>query len=145
MATTARRDFKDRIVTVLEAFSTANPSYLRRVYRARPAGSPDVPYAYIDLVTETIPYTQGTKTRTFEGLSFVIVDKISDNAETALRMDITVDALVTWLSTRPQLDGTTGIWSTLQIADEDAPFGDYDYFGVRFRFPDISIQEGRTE
>jgi len=140
---TARRDFKDKVVTVLTAFGAANPGYLHRVFRARPSSSPDVPYAYIDLISEDIRHDSGTRTRTFSGLAFVVVDRITDNAEKALTLDVTVDALVDWLTDRPQLGGTVGIWSRLTVSDEDAPFGDYDYVGVRFAFPDLDIMEGR--
>ncbi len=48
------------------------------------------------------------------------------------------------LAAYPQLGGTVGIWSRLAVSDEDAPFGDYDYVGVRFVFPDLDIMEGRV-
>ena len=144
MATTFRSDVADRLVTVLTAYQTAHPTLLKRVYRARPAGSPDVPYAFIGDRSESITHTQGTRTRIVDGLSFVVVDKISDNAETAQRMDTLVDGLVEHLTSYPQLGATDSIWSRLRVTDEDYPFGDYDLTSVRFAFPDISIMEGRT-
>lgn len=144
MATTYRRDTKDRLVTVLEAFKTANPSLLTRVFRARPESSPDTPYIYIDALSEDVRFDMQTRTRTLSGLSFVLVDRITPNAETALRQDIVVDALIEHLSNYPQLGGTVGIWSRITVSDEDAPFGDYDYVGTRFTFPDIDIMEGHA-
>lgn len=141
---TFRADTRARIVSVLTDFKQAYPDRLRRVFLARPESSPDVPYAYIDLLAEDISHDAGTRTRTVSGCSFVLVDRITNNIETADRLDETVDLLVDWLTARPQLGGTTGIWSSLRVADEDAPFGDYDYLGIRFSFPDLSIMEGRS-
>ena len=143
MTTTFRADVADGLLGVLNTFATAHPTLLVRAYRARPASFPDLPAAYIADRSETITHTQGVRTRTLGGLSFVVVDRITDNAETMQRFDTLVDTLLDAITASPQL-GTTGIWSGLSITDEDAPFGDYDFKGVRFAFPDISIMEGRT-
>lgn len=141
---TFRADTRARVVSVLTDFQNAYPNRLRRVWLARPESSPDVPYVYVDLLSEDVTHDSGTRNRNLSGLSFVLVDRITTNIETADRLDETVDLLVDWLTARPQLGGDTGIWSQLRVTDEDAPFGDYDYIGVRFSFPDISIMEGRS-
>ena len=141
---TFRADTTANLLTVLNAYVTANPTLLKRAYKARPASSPDVPFAYIDGRSETIRFDQGTQNRVLSGLSFVVVDKISDNGETADRLDTLVDGLVSHLAGYPQLGATYGVWSQLNVTDEDWPFGDYDFAAVRFAFPDISLMEGRT-
>ena len=143
MTTTFRADTVAGIKAVLDAFVAAHPTLLLRAYSARPESFPDLPCAYVDYRSEAINHSQGVRDRQLNGLSFKVVDRITNNDETMQRMDILVDALIEHLTAYPQLGGTVGIWIRLTVTDEDAPFGDYDFFGVRFGFPDISIQEGR--
>jgi hypothetical protein len=143
-ASPARETFKTNVATVLTTFSTANPTYCRRVFRARPSGSPDYPYAFIDRVRMTAVHDAGTRRTTFDGLSFVLVFEGADNPETALLIDQSVDALLDHLSDYPQMGGTRGIWSTVVIEDEEQVVGDYLFPGVRFTFPDLTEMVGRS-
>ena len=142
MATTFRTDVADGLLAVLNTFITANPTLLKRAYRARPSGFPDLPAAYIADRSEDITHDSGTRTRTMSGLSFMVVDEITDNLETMARFDTLIDLLVDAITASPQL-GTTGIWSRLTVTDQEVEYGDYVLKGVRFAFPDISIMEGR--
>ena len=139
----ARETFKTNVQTVLTAFSAANPDYCRRVYRARPSSSPDYPCAFIDRVRATATHDSGTRTTTFDGLSFVLMFEGGDNAETALVIDRAADALLDHLSAYPQMGGTRGIWSTVVIEDEEQEVGDYLFPGLRFTFPDLLEMVGR--
>jgi hypothetical protein len=140
MATTFRTDMVGGIETVLLAFSAAHPTYLARVYRARPESIADYPAAYIDDRRETIRHrgAGGPRERMMQ-VSVVLVRRITNNAETMAAFDTTVDLLVDALSAVPQLALGT-IWNGgMTIADEDAPFGDYDFAAVRFTYTDLSV------
>jgi hypothetical protein len=136
MATTFRTDIAAGIEAVLVAFRTANPTLLLGVHRARPESFPDLPAAYIDHRPEAIT------TRTMQP-SVVVVRRITNNAETMAAFDTLVDLLVDAFTASPQFAPDT-IWDQLTVADEDAPFGDYDFAAVRFTFGDVSIMEGRV-
>jgi hypothetical protein len=142
MATTFRTDIAAGIETVLVAFRTANPTLLLGVHRARPESFPDLPAAYIDGRPESITHSQGVRTRTMQP-SVVVVRRITNNAEAMAAFDTLVDLLVDAFTAVPQF-ATGTIWDQLAVADEDAPFGDYDFAAVRFTFGDVSIMEGRT-
>jgi hypothetical protein len=140
-ATTFRSDVCDGILAVLNTFIAANPTLLLAAYRARPSGFPDLPAAYIAERSEDILHDSQTRTRTLT-TSVLVVDQISDNAETMQRFDTLVDALIDAFSAAPQFS-TTGVWSRMSVADEQVDFGDYVLTGARFTFPDLTIMEGR--
>jgi hypothetical protein len=142
MATTFRTDVCDGILAVLTTYAAAHPDQLVRAYRARPASMPDLPAAYIENRPESISHSQGVRTRIMTP-SVVVVRRITDNAETMAAFDTLVDGLVDAFTAVPQFASDT-IWSELTVADEDAPFGDYDFAAVRFTFGNVSIDEGRT-
>jgi hypothetical protein len=141
MATTFRTDIATGIETVLTSFRTAHPTLLLGVHRARPESFPDLPAAYIDGRPEAITHAQGIRTRTMQP-SVVVVRRITNNAEAMVAFDALVDLLVDAFTAVPQF-ATGTIWDQLAVADEDAPFGDYDFAAVRFTFGDVSIMEGR--
>jgi hypothetical protein len=142
MSTTFRSDIVAGIASVLTTFQAANPDLLRAVHRARPESWPDLPAAYIENRPETITHDSGTRTRTMSP-SVVVVRRITDNDEAMAAFDTLVDLLVDAFTAAPQFTSGT-IWSRMEVADEDAPFGEYDFAGVRFTFPDITIMEGRV-
>lgn len=139
---TFRRDIADGILSMVNTFIAANPSLLVRVYRARPPGLADFPCAYIENRPEDVVHDVQTRTRVMSP-SLVVVDRITDNAETMLRMDILVDKLLDQITATPQLVLGTIHNGRMTIADESEDFGDYILAAVRFTWLDISIQEGR--
>jgi len=94
MATTWRSDVVAAIRTVLVAQQTADAASLRLIFNARPGSFPETPCAYIGNRDETIRYGGQLRTRTFTGLTVVLVDRLADATETADRLDDLVDALV---------------------------------------------------
>lgn len=141
MATTFRNDIATGIYDVLVTFRTANPTLMPGLFRARPESFPELPAAYIDRRPERVTHSQGIRTRTMQP-SVVLVRRITSNAETMAEFDTTVDLLVDAFTASPQF-ATGTIWDEMTVADEDAPFGDYDFAAVRFTFGDVSIMEGR--
>ena len=142
MPTTFRNDIAAGIETVLNTFKTANPDLLRAVYRARPESFPDFPAAFVENRPESIGHSQGVRTRTMQP-SVVVVRRITNNAEAMAAFDVLVDKLVDTFTANPQFAPGT-IWDEMTVADEDYPFGDYDFAAVRFTFGDVSIMEGRA-
>jgi hypothetical protein len=121
----------------------ANPSLLLRAYRARPEGFPDLPCAYIDGRPEAIQQDSGIRTRIMAP-QIVIVRRITNNDEAMAAFDTLVDIVVDAITANPQFATGTIHRGTFTIADEDAPYGDYDLAAVRITLTDISIMEGRT-
>jgi len=142
MATTFRTDIADGILSVLNTFIAAHPTLLLRAHRSRPESFPDLPAAYIENRPEDITHDSGIRRRRMSP-SVVVVRRITNNDEAMTAFDTLVDLLVDTFTDNPQFTADT-IWSAMTVADEDAPFGEYDFAAVRFTFPDITIMEGRV-
>lgn len=146
MASTFRTDITSGLVTILDAFITANPTLLRRSERGRPPSVVgDLPIAWVDRRDESIVHDSGTRTRTMQP-SVLVVAPITDNVETVIRFDTLVDLLVDHFTDYPHITSNT-IWSSMTVEDESYSEGDEPvrYFhAVRFSFGNVSIQEGRS-
>jgi len=143
MATTFREDIVDGIMTVLNTYIAANPGRLVRAYRSKPlnVAAGDLPSVYVDVRNEDIRHSEGTRTRVMSP-AFVVVDRATDNIETGDRMDPLIDDLVDAFTAQPQLMPGT-IWDRMTIRDVPIEIGEYEYAGVRFIIPDVTIREGR--
>lgn len=140
MVTTFRSDVADGILTVLNAYIAAHPSLLIVAYRARPPSLPDLPCAFIENRPERVTHSQQVRTRTMTP-AVVVVDRITDNAETMQRFDTLVDGLVEAFSSNPQFV-TGSIWNEFTVDDTRETIGEYEFAGVRFTFADISQDDG---
>lgn len=100
MATTFRNDAVAAITGLLTTFQAANPTLLRSVNRRRPGKFGETPLAYIGERAESLTHDSGTRTRTF-AIPVVVVDVLSDNIETAGRLDLLVDLLVDVFTANP--------------------------------------------
>lgn len=143
MVTTFRSDIASGLLTILEAFITANPTLLRRAYRARPASwNTDLPAAWVETRNEVVAHDSGVRTRTMTP-SVLVVDRLTDNTETMDRMDDLVDALLDHFTASPHITTTT-IWDALSVTDETEQLPDGSWVtAVRFTFGNVSIREGR--
>lgn len=140
MTTTFRSDVADGILTVLNAYIAAHPSLLVAAYRARPASFGDLPCAFIENRPESVTHSQQVRTRLMRP-SVLVVDRITDNAETMQRFDTLVDGLVEAFSSSPQFV-TGSIWNELTVDDTRETIGEYEFAGVRFTFSDVSQDDG---
>ena len=140
--TTFRTDVVTGIKAALDGVVAAHPTLLLRAYRARPEGFPDLPCAWIENRPETARHDSQIRTRIMSP-SVVVVRKITNNDEAMAAFDTLVDILADAFTAMPQF-ATGTIWDTYTIADEDAPFGDYDFAAVRFTFNNVTIMEGRV-
>lgn len=143
MATTFRADVAAGLVTILEAFKTANPTMLRSVHRARPEGFiGDYPIAFVAGRSESVSHSQGLRTRTMTP-SVSVVGEYRLNGEHMDEFDVLVDALEDHFTTYPHIVTGT-IWDQMSVDDYDETIGEQLRPAVRFTFGNLSIQEGRT-
>jgi hypothetical protein len=144
MASTFRQDIVAGLLTILDAFKTANPTLLRRTFAVRPPHwNTDLPCAFVGPRPESTNHDQGTRTR-IVSVSVSFVDRITDNTETMDRMDILVDKFADHLTTYPHITANT-IWNRWTTLDEQIDVGDGTALqAVTFTVNDLSIQEGRV-
>jgi len=147
--TTYRSDLVVGVRTVLLAQQTATPTRLRAVYNARPGSFPETPCAYIGPRDETITLGGQLMTRTFSGLTVVLVDALQDASETEDRLDDLVDLLVTrFAAAYAQVAGGNNLLNITGAADTDiildGPTGPVTYRGVVLSFGTTFSSEGRT-
>jgi hypothetical protein len=101
MATTFRQDVVAALVVILRAQATATPTLLRKVWTSRPGTYNELPLAYIGPRDETITWDAGTRTRTMDGMTVIVVDNfVSDAGQVGDRMDELVDLLVDRFNTQ---------------------------------------------
>lgn len=148
MATTFRTDLRAGMVTATNAFVTAHPTLLVKVYTARPTSfNVPMPFAYIDLLTETATHTAGTRERVMAP-SVVVVSRPLDNDEQVAAWDVLVDLLADHFTDYPQFTGNT-IWDRWTLTEEGeeiqtTPDSVRVFPTVRFTFENVSIREGRS-
>ena len=148
MATTFRADVRAGLVTATQAFITANPTLLRRVFTTRPTSfNTDMPFAYIDLLAETATHTAGTRERVMAP-SVVIVSRPLENEQQLAAWDVLVDALADHFTSYPQFT-TSSIWDRWTLTEEGeeiqtAPDSIRTFPTVRFTFDNVSLREGRS-
>ena len=148
MATTFRADVRAGLVTATQAFITANPTLLRRVFTTRPTSfNTDMPFAYIDLLAETATHTAGTRERVMAP-SVVIVSRPLENEQQVAAWDVLVDALADHFTSYPQFT-TSSIWDRWTLTEEGeeiqtAPDSIRTFPTVRFTFDNVSLREGRS-
>jgi hypothetical protein len=144
MPTTFRSDIVSGLVTILEDFTTANPTILRRVFPVRPPNwNTDLPCAFVGDRPESTSHDVQTRTRIIS-VSVTFVDRITDNTETMTRMDALVDLFADHLTGYPHITPNT-IWNRWTTLDEQIDVSDGTGLqAVTFTVPDLSIQEGRV-
>lgn len=148
-ATTFRNDIVVALLAVLNAQKAATPTQLRAVYSARPGSFPEVPCAYIGERSETIRHDAQTRTRTFTGLSVVLVDTFVDATQTSDRMDDLVDLLVDrFTAAYAQVPGGGSILQMNAASDTEIVLsgdaGSVNYRGVVLSFGETFVMEGRA-
>jgi hypothetical protein len=148
VTTTFRQDVTAGLVTILDAFIAANPTYMRRSERARPPSIVgDLPIAFVDGRTERIRHSSGIRERVMTP-SVMVVSPLTDNVETVVSHDELVDLLVDHFTNYPHVIPVT-IWDEMSVDDEDYPVVEADgtvrrFYATRFTFGNLSVMEGRV-
>lgn len=124
---TARQDLRTALAGILEDFRAAHPALIRQTYRARPATF-NPPLAYVGPFTEpTIEHEFGNRqTRSMRG-QLVIVQGVYENAQTADKLDVLADALLTYLATQHARADATKLLEPISSEDVDLSIGEATY------------------
>lgn len=139
-----RQDLVSGVTTMMTAFAAANPTLLKRHFRARPESAvTDWPCSWLDLRPEDIHYDSAMRDRTFN-VSIVFVAGLGDNDQMMTLLDSIVDAFTDHLDSYPHiLIGSA--WSDGSWAEEAIPLGDDTSTpGVRWTFAPILSKRGRA-
>jgi len=140
---TFRVDLVEALYDLLDAYKTANPTLLRRVYRTRPGAFEELPAAYVGPRAERITHTSGTRERAINP-TVVVVDAFSgDNVETGDRMDLLMDDLVDVFTAGVRQIGNALIEPTAVVPGELEASGAI-YRAETIEFARTSIREGRS-
>ena len=123
---TRRAEFRTALKGILDDFKAANPT-LRQVYRARP-GSFAPPLAYVGGINEpTIAHQFGGQRQRIQTSSLVLVQGVYENAETADKLDVLADALITYLTSQhARVSGAT-LLEAISSEDVDLAIGEAVY------------------
>jgi hypothetical protein len=142
MTTTARVNMAAGLLAVLNAAKSAG--LLQETFAARPGAlSRPTPFGFVDMGDEAVTHSEGTRTRVFSP-SLVVVDRLTDNAETTARMNALVDAMHDYITARPHLapnvvhKGRLSVEVAIEQGDDNVW-----YVAARFGYGDITVQEGR--
>ncbi len=141
LATSWRQIAVAGILATLTAFKAANPTLLKGVASARPRdlSNFDKPGAYIGSRDETVIHTGGLRTRTFGGLSVVVVDVTPSNKEEQARMDILIDALQDAFTAAYRSASPYAIVQQTSVGEIDLE----SYMGNVITFAQTALTEGR--
>lgn len=136
MANTFRSDIAAGIDTMMNAFIVANPTLLRRHYRARPPSDvTDTPFSYLDGRPEVIHYDNSLRERVMT-LQVVVLDRWTEATEVMDRMDDLTDALIVHFGSYYHI--IAGSWWTDIAVTDEAQDG---VVGSRFQF-EIHFADG---
>lgn len=130
---TRRAEYRTALFDILTDFQAANPTLLRQVYRARPA-TYYPPCAYVGGINEPDISHQfgGQRSRTQES-TLVLIEGVYENAETADRLDVLADALITYLTSQhARVSGAT-LLEAVSSEDVDLAIGEVTYAATLIR------------
>ena len=124
---TRRAEFREALADILDDFRAANPTLLRQTYRARPATF-NPPLAYVGGINEpTIGHQFGGQRTREQRSSLVVVQGVYENAETADKLDVLADALITYLTSQhARVSGAT-LLEAISSEDVDLAIGEAVY------------------
>ncbi len=136
-----RRNVTNALVAVAQTYSTANPTLLRKVESARPAGFGELPLAFVGTRNESMLLPGGDIwQRTIRPVLYV-VNNAPDNIEAAERMDDLADALLAaYVAAYHQVSGSTLLTPT-GVEDIELEVGTVSYPGFAISFEALEITQ----
>lgn len=139
-----RQDLVSGVTTMMAAFIAAQPTLLKRHFRARPTTAvTDWPCSWLDLRPESVSYDSAMRDREFSP-SIVFVAGPGDNDQMMTVLDSIVDAFTDHLDAYPHIL-TGSAWSEGTWSEESIPLGDDTSTpGVRWTFAPILSKRGRA-
>jgi hypothetical protein len=142
VTTTFRVDTRTALYALLQTFNSAQAG-LRQVYKARPPDFGSCPCAYVGGITEPqIRHDSGTRQRTIEA-NVVLVDELTDNEESAGRLDLLTDALLDALTAAPHAAGAQTVISPVRIDTAELDVGGV-FYAANVIVVSGLVLEGRT-
>ena len=141
-----RQATHDGIVTLVQAFATANPTIIRKVTSTRPRSllSSELPVFWVGDLSETISTGQGIRTRVLTGFSCFLADRLGEQIESDDRMAFVIDALTDLFT--DNYHAISGRSNLQHIGTSDLEFDENGsrFVGAEFLFGQSSVAEGRT-
>ena len=139
-----RQDLVSGITTMMAAFIAAQPTLLKRHFRARPESAvTDWPCSWLDLRPENVSYSNSMRDRE-HNVSLVFVAGQGTNDQAMTLLDSLVDAFTDHLDSYPHIL-TGSAWSSGRWSEEAIPLSDDTSTpGVRFTFAPILSKRGRV-
>lgn len=137
-----RADLVSGVTTMMAAFIAANPTLLKRHFRARPETAvSDWPCSWLDLRPEEVHWDPAMRDRTFN-VSIVFVAGQGTNDQQMALLDSLVDAFMDHVSTYLHIL-TGSSWSDGSWSEESIPLSDGTSVpGVRWSFAPILSKRG---
>lgn len=136
-----RADVRDQLYALLVTFN-GEQSSLQQVYAARPPDFTSTPAAFVGGIGEPrILHTQGIRQRDIEA-QLVLVDMLTDNAETANRLDDLVDSLIDKLTNNPGQIAANTVQAPTRVDATELDVGGVPYAAVVITVTS-QIQQGR--
>lgn len=147
LATSFRQMTTAAVLATCNAFKLANPWALPgSVLGARPKSysNMSLPGIFVDSMDETVAHFSGVRTRTFTGLTAVLVVQAPDNAQTSNYTDAIVDGLMdAFTAAFHAIDGSS-ILQLTSVTEVPLDEGVSSYVGEVFSFAVTAKTEGRN-
>lgn len=145
MTTTARADMATGLLGILT--TAKNNGLLQEAHPARPGSlARPTPFGYVEMGPEAVAHDSGTRTRVISP-SLVVVDRLTENAEVAARMDALIDSILDLITATPHISVASGVVHdgrmTIDV-EVDQALDNTWYIAARFAYGDITVQEGRN-
>jgi hypothetical protein len=142
MPSTFRADTRVGLKALADAFKDDTDG-LVQTYRNRPEDFAATPCLYVGGISEPrIVHTSGVRQRDLQ-VSTVLVDELSDNEETADRLDILADAWIDYLTANPRSISGDTLQTPVRSESVELSIGGVMYAAVEVTVL-CQIQEGRV-
>lgn len=141
-----RQAIQSGVVTIMTAFSAANPTIVRSVRTVRPRTftTADLPVFFVGDLNEDVTTSQGTRQRKFSGFSAYLVDFLGEQAESNDRMNFAADVLLDYFTRKLRAASGSSNLQVVAIHDTEFDEGGVRYPALEFVFGETLVLEGRT-
>lgn len=141
-----RQAIQAGVLSVVQAFSDANATIIRKVVTVRPRSLlvAELPVFWIGDLSERIETANGIRTRRMDGFSCYLADRIGEQLESNDRMNFVVDALTDLFTANYHAASGRSILQHVGTNDIEFDEGGTRFVGAEFLFGQTFVAEGRT-